>query len=294
MRRAILLAALLLAGAQAPAPTNAIVAEAGDVKLTSADVANMIAATNADTRAKLAADPSLLDRLVRAQLVQALLVREAHDKQWDSKPNIAFLAQQAHDTAIANSYLASLVQVPADYPSDTDIQAAFDAQRGRLMLPKQYHLAQIFVAVPANATETVEADARKRIIALRQQVARPHADFAAVARKDSDDKNSAASGGDIGWLPEDRLRPPVRAALASMQPGGVSEPVRIEDGWHVMALLGVKPAAPATLNDVRPQIVAALRQQKAAAEERTVIDALLKRTPIRLDEIELQKAAKQP
>lgn len=293
MRRALLFAVLMFGSAQSPAPSP-VVAEAGDVKLTAQDVANLIAVANPDVKAKLATDPLLLNRLVRAQLVQALLLEDAHEKQWDSKPNIVFLAQQARDTAIANSYLASLVQIPADYPSDADVQAAFDAQHGQLMLPKQYHLAQIFVSVPANAGPAVDADAKRRITTLRQQVVKPHADFAAVARKESDDKSSAPAGGDLGWLPEDRLRPPIRGAVAAMQQWAVSEPLRMEDGWHIVTVLALKPAAPATLSDVRPQLVAALRQQKTAATERAVIEELLKRKPLRLDEIELQKAAKQP
>src|SRR5690348_5088988 len=99
MRRGVLLAAaLLLAGAQAPSPSP-VVAEAGDVKITAADVAELIAAATPDIRAKLATEPALLERLVRAQLVQSLLVKEAHDKQWDTKPSVAFLAQQARESS---------------------------------------------------------------------------------------------------------------------------------------------------------------------------------------------------
>jgi parvulin-like peptidyl-prolyl isomerase len=291
MRRTLLASALLLACAQAPSPSP-VVAEAGDVKITAADISKIIAAANPDVRAKLATNPALLERLVRTQLVQALLLNEAHEKQWDSKPNIAFLAQQARDTAIANSYLASLVSIPADYPSDADVQAAFDAQKGRLMLPKQYHLAQIFIAVPQNAPANLDADTKKRITMLRQQLIKPHADFASAARKESDDKASAQSGGDLGWMADDRLRPPVREAVLTLQPGVISEPLRMEDGWHLVTLLGTKPAAPATLADVRPQLVQALRKQKMADAEREVMENLLKRDPIRLNEIELQKVAK--
>lgn len=78
-----------------------------------------------------------------------------------------------------------------------------------------------------------------------------------------------------------------------MQPGAISDPLRTDDGWHIVTLLGVKPPAPASLSDVRAQIVQAMRQQRAAALERQVIDDLVKRQPIRLDEIALQKAAKQ-
>jgi peptidylprolyl isomerase len=217
MRLGLLLVALLLIGAQAPVQSP-VVAEAGDVKMTEADVAALLAASNADLRAKLASDPALLDRVIRAQVVQMLVLREAHDKQWDTKPNIEFLARQAHDSAIASSYLASLATPPADYPSDAEIQATYDAQKDRLMLPRQFHVAQIFVAVPANAAPAVEADARRRITMLRQAVGKPHADFAAVAKKESDDKNSAPSGGELGWMAADRIRPRCATRWSACRP----------------------------------------------------------------------------
>jgi hypothetical protein len=310
MRRTLLLtAALLLAGADAPTPNapvpnapvpnapvpnapapNAIVAEAGDIKLTASDARNLLTTSPADVQAQVAHDPSLLDRLVRSEVVQMLLVQEAHAHQWDEKPDVAFRAQQAHDAAIASSYLASLAQPPADYPPDADIAAAYEAQKSRLMLPRQYHLAQIFVALPQNATAAAEADATKRLASVRQLLGKSHADFAAIARRDSDDKATAESGGDLGWLPEDRLRPEVREAVGGMQENAVSEPLRTPDGWHLIRLIDTKPAAPAALADVRAQLVQALRQQRIAATEQKLIDEMLRREPIRLDEIGLQHA----
>jgi parvulin-like peptidyl-prolyl isomerase len=292
-RRLLLFVALLLTGAQSP-DGNSVVAEAGDVKMTASDARNLLAAAAPDVRTQLAADPSLLDRLVRTQVVQMLLLQEAHAAQWDAKPDVVFRAQQAHDQAIANSYLASLAELPTDYPSDADVQAAYQAQKDRLIMPRRYHLAQIYVALPPNATPgaEAEAEAKKRLASIRQQLAKPRADFGAIARNESDDKASAASGGDLGLLPEDRLRPPVRDAVAGMQEGAVSEPLRTDDGWHVIRLTGSQPAAPAPLTDVRAQIVQALRQQRIAATERKLIDDLLRRQPIRVDEIGLQRAAK--
>ncbi|MFI4982730.1 MAG: peptidylprolyl isomerase [Nevskiales bacterium] len=292
MRRALpLLLTLLLVGAQAP-DSRSVVAEAGDVTMTAADARNLVATAAPEVRAQLASNPSLLDRLVRGQIVQMLLLQEAHTKQWDTKSDVVFRAQQAHDAAIADSYLASLAQPPPDYPSDADVQAAYDAQKDRLIMPRQYHLAQIFLALPPDATPAAEATAKKRLAAIRQQLAKPHADFSAIARSESDDKASAAAGGDLGWLPEDRLRPPVRDAVAGMQEGAISEPLRTEDGWHLVHLIGTKPAAPAPLDVVHAQLVQALRRQRIAETERKLIEDLLSRQPVRINEIGLQNAVK--
>jgi parvulin-like peptidyl-prolyl isomerase len=288
MRRILLLGATVLIAA-APAPST-VVAESGDVQITAADARNLLAATAPDVRAQLARDPSALERLIRGQVVQALLLQEAHAHQWDQKPDVVFRARQAHDAAIAESYLASLAAPPADYPSDADIAAAYEAHKSNFMQPRQYHLAQIFIAVPQNASAAAEADAKQRIAGVVQLLTKSQADFAAVARQDSDDKTSAEAGGDLGWLPEDRLRPEVRDAVSGMQQNAISDPLRTPDGWHVIRLLDTKPAATAPLDDVRPQLVQALRQQRVAATEQKLVDEMLRRQPIRLDEIGLQRA----
>lgn len=62
------------------------------------------------------------------------------------------------------------------------------------------------------------------------------ADFAALARKNSDDPISSANGGDIGWMRPEALDPAIQAAVAGMSEGQVSEPVRTPFGWHVLKL----------------------------------------------------------
>lgn len=47
-----------------------------------------------------------------------------------------------------------------------------------------------------------------------------------------------------------------------MQLNQVSEPVRSTSGFHVLKLLGSQPARPATLQEVKPTLQAALREQR--------------------------------
>jgi parvulin-like peptidyl-prolyl isomerase len=285
--------AALLVGAQAPAP-DAVIAQSGTLTVTAGDARRLLDNADPDLRQQAQHDAMVLPRLVRAQMLQALLLNEARAKQWDQRPDVIFRANQAHDGVIANSYLASQTTPPADYPSDADVQAAYEANKPRFMLPRQYQLAQIFIAVPAGAARTAEDDAQKRIRDIRQALAKPHADFAAIARRQSEDHASADKGGDLGWLREDGLVAPIRDAVASLPDNAVSDPIRATDGWHIIRMEGTRPAAPAPLADVRDQIVRALRQQRMAQNERALVDELLRRQPIQLDEIQLQRLSQSP
>jgi peptidyl-prolyl cis-trans isomerase D len=61
-------------------------------------------------------------------------------------------------------------------------------------------------------------------------------DFAALARRHSDDPVSASNGGDIGWMRPEALDPAIQSAVAALSDGQISNPVRTPFGWHVIKL----------------------------------------------------------
>ncbi len=61
-------------------------------------------------------------------------------------------------------------------------------------------------------------------------------DFEALARRNSDDPVSSANGGDIGFMRQDALDPTIRAAVAEMSVGEISDPILTAFGWHVVKL----------------------------------------------------------
>jgi peptidylprolyl isomerase len=134
---------------------------------------------------------------------------------------------------------------------------------------------------------------RQQALELRKQITDGHGDFAALARQRSDDKTTAQNGGEIGWLREEVLLPPIRQALSTMAPGAVSDPVRTPDGWHLVLLVGVQPAGQATQEEARPMLVRLLRQERSLQAQRTYLNDLLQDQPIKVDQVELWKQVAQ-
>ncbi|MCB1905774.1 MAG: peptidylprolyl isomerase [Rhodocyclaceae bacterium] len=81
-----------------------------------------------------------------------------------------------------------------------------------------------------------DADAQRRLLALRERVVRGGAGFDELARVHSSDL-SAAKGGDLGWLYPGDTVPPFERAMDELEPGEVSEPVRTPFGWHLIQVL---------------------------------------------------------
>lgn len=107
---------------------------------------------------------------------------------------------------------------------------------GGLIVP-QSEVRHILVRVrPGQSEEEIS----RRLTVFRDQVRTKVADFAALAKKHSEDPQSAPNGGSLGWVTPGQLMPEFEQAMASMQPGQVSDPVRTEYGWHLIQLLNRK------------------------------------------------------
>ena len=271
---------------QAPEAPAVVVARRGDATLTDQQLRAMLAELPDDARRQLARDPAAMGGFIRNRLLSISLAAEAEAAQLDRLPDIARRLERARQEALAEAYVESLSLLPLDYPGDAELQAAYEANRSQFMVPRQYRLAQIFLAAPAGPAGDAAA---RRLRDYRTQLtaARTRADFADLARRHSEDRTTAARGGELEWTREDRLLPAVRDVAKGLEDGAVSEPIRSPDGWHLVKLLATRAAAPAAFADIRPELVALLRQQRAADLRRLALNELLRRAPVLVDEIQV-------
>ncbi|OJF70499.1 peptidylprolyl isomerase SurA [Alteromonas sp. V450] len=79
--------------------------------------------------------------------------------------------------------------------------------------------------------------AKKMLEDFKQDVINGDADFAELAKAHSEDPGSALKGGELGWTDPSNYVPAFKEALAKLQPGEYSEPVRSVHGWHLIQLL---------------------------------------------------------
>jgi peptidyl-prolyl cis-trans isomerase SurA len=110
--------------------------------------------------------------------------------------------------------------------------------------------------------ETVsEAEAQRRISDLRERIAKGGADFAELARAQSNDA-SAARGGELDWLLPGDTVPEFERAVASLGIGELSQPVRTPFGYHLIQVLE-RRRADMSPERRRLQAMRALRERKA-------------------------------
>ena len=148
------------------------------------------------------------------------------------------------------------VVVPA-----ADVQRYYNDNIQQYQTPEQIRASHILLKTEGKN----DADVKKRAEALLAQV-KGGADFAALARKESEDDGSKASGGDLGLFGKGRMVPEFEAAAFAMQPGQTSDLVKSQFGYHIIRLVEKKAAETRPLDEVRAQIQDQLAQQQADAQ----------------------------
>jgi len=158
--------------------------------------------------------------------------------------------------------------------SDDDVAEYYESQRGQYVVPEAVHARHILVAVAEQAPAEELAKARAKAEAILTEVKDKGADFAALAKKESQDPGSAATGGDLGFIQRDVTVPAFEQALFALQPGQVGL-VQTPYGFHVIKAEERREGRVIPLEEVKGELRNKLeeqqaRQQAEAAAERTL------------------------
>jgi parvulin-like peptidyl-prolyl isomerase len=277
-----------------PTAASEIVARVAGRDISAAEVRSFVAALPPERQAALARDPALLSQTLRLMLANQLILKEALEKKWDQQPAVAAQLDRLRESAIAEIYLQTVSTPPNDYPSDDDVQKAYEANKSAFLVPRQFRLAHIFIALAAGADKAAEDKARKKLAEVQSRVKQPKADFAAIAKQYSDQSDADDNGGDLGWIAETQIRPEIKAQIMGLANNAVSDVVQLSDGFHIMKLIQTKPAETRTLAEVRPILVQRLRAQRADLLRRSYLARVLEQNPPAINELGLAKVFEAP
>lgn len=291
--RAILCLALSVAlacgtAAGEPADSN-VLARIGDTEVKLQDVRAAFGDLDPRDQAAMAHDPAVLNQAVRSLLIQRIVLKEALSKKWDQQPTVVAQLQRLRESAISESYLRETSKPPEGFPSDSELQSAYDARKTGLFVARQFRLSQIFIALSKDAAKDVEEKVQSRIGGIRKHLLQPNADFAAIARAESEDKESAARGGEIGWLTEAEIQPELRAEVITLAINAISDPIRLNDGWHILRCLEIKDAYTPSLSEARDRLVQQLRAERSHANRGAYLATLLQENPVSINQLALSK-----
>jgi len=156
-----------------------------------------------------------------------------------------------------------LDRVGASAPAvgDEAVHAFYTANPDKFMLPEQVRARHILVKVAPGAGEEAKRAAREKTAGILAEV-RAGGDFAALARKHSEDA-TAAQGGDLGFFPSGRMVKPFEDAAFALDPGAVSDVVETPFGFHLIKVEERRAPGPVPEDAAREQIRAYLHSVHA-------------------------------
>jgi peptidylprolyl isomerase len=269
------------AAATAATADSTVVAKMGTLEVTRGEVENIIKSLQPEARAQLKANRPALDRMVRGRLAEKALMQQATAQNWSQRPDVKAQVDAVTREIVFRSYLASVSTVPADFPSDKELSAAYEQAKPQLVEPAMYRVAQIFFAAPVNDANAV-AKARKQADDVAKQAQAPKADFESLMKKYSEDSN-AKQGGDTGMIPVSQLLPEMRPVVAKMHKGQVSAPVQSVQGFHILKVLDERPQQTASLAQVSDRLRQVMRQERQQQTAQAYLQGLLANQTVTVD-----------
>jgi parvulin-like peptidyl-prolyl isomerase len=180
------------------------------------------------------------------------------------------------------SAVIELVVSQADgEPSDGDVRAFYEQNRGYFAHTERLLVQQVFVRAAPQRSED-EARARADQATRRLRAGEP---FQRV-RDELGDPEIAPVPRDL--LPIAKLReyvgPTATRAAEALEVGGASDPQRSASGYHVLVLLDRSPGGTPPLSGVQEEVRAELRRRASERALRTYLDDLRARADVRVRE----------
>jgi peptidyl-prolyl cis-trans isomerase C len=170
--------------------------------------------------------------------------------------------------------LLNLEIMPTISVADAEVRAFYDDNIEQFQETESVRTSHILIAVAPTATD----EERQRALVKTEEILnrlRTGADFAAVARAESEDPGSAPQGGELGFVARGQMMPEFEAAAFGLEPGAISVPVGTQYGFHIIKAHERRGPRTAPFEEVAGQIEQFLRSQQGQARTGEFVQRLI-------------------
>jgi peptidyl-prolyl cis-trans isomerase C len=191
--------------------------------------------------------PEMEGQIKDEVIAREIFIQEAQKQGYEASEDFKTQMELARQTLLIRELFTNFQK--ANPVSDADVKAEYDkfaAANGG----KEYKASHILVE---------KEDQAKAIIAQLKKGGK----FDEIAKKSSKDPGSGAKGGNLDWAGAGNYVAEFSAAMTALTKGKMTEtPVKSQFGYHIIRLDDIRDAQLPKLDDVKPQIMQQLQQQK--------------------------------
>ncbi len=144
-----------------------------------------------------------------------------------------------------------------------EIQKYYDQNKQQFVTPDMVKASHILIKVDKSAPKADLDKAKAKAQSLIDQLGKG-ADFAKLAKENTEDPGSKDNGGEVGeFSQQDNLVPEFKDAAFKLKVGEYTkEPVQTDFGWHIIKVTGTKAAGQRSYEEVKSYIESQLLNQK--------------------------------
>jgi parvulin-like peptidyl-prolyl isomerase len=265
----------------APAPESnlapdAVVLTIGEQKITRAQFETLLSALAQN--GKPAATPAAKREVAKQFGDLETMAQEARKRKLDASAEVKQMMAIQSDSFLANT-LAKRVTDEAQF-TELDLRSYYNSNKGEFEDAQGSHILIRFkgssVPLKPNQKDLTDEEALAKAQDLRKKIL-AGADFATLAKAESDDTSSGTKGGDLGTFKHGQMVPAFDQAAFSLPVGELSEPVKTQFGYHIIKITSRNAK---TFEEAKPLIEKDLKPKLA----REAIEKVKAQTPVTLND----------
>lgn len=150
----------------------------------------------------------------------------------------------------------------SEVPSDAELRSDYEARIQQYTTTGKRTASHILAAVEGKKDEAAWQQALQKAQKIEQEL-RAGADFAVLAKTESDDQGSAKSGGDLGVMTPGVMVKPFEEAVKKLQLNQISAPVKTQFGYHIIKLTSLVKDQVKPFSAVKNELIQAISRQRA-------------------------------
>lgn len=147
-------------------------------------------------------------------------------------------------------------------PNEDDLRTYYKENLNRFMDQEQRRASHILINAPQSMSAADREKAKQRAEALLAEVKANPAQFAEVAKKNSQDTSSAVNGGELPLFKKGDMVQPFEEAAFALKSGEISGLVTTEYGYHIIKMGEIKTPRTPTFEELRAKIEEEVRSQQ--------------------------------
>lgn len=144
---------------------------------------------------------------------------------------------------------------------DEEVKTYYQSRADRYKEGEMRRASHILIRVDKDAQDAQVKAAKARADELLAQVKKSPADFANLAKKNSQDPGSAEKGGDLDWFGRGGMVKEFEGVAFALKEGQISDVVRSDFGFHIIRVTGIRPERVKPVEEVKAEIVAELKRE---------------------------------